>query len=225
MKMHRITTHHTSASTTYPAAGPPFTRRLAAKTTADTGWWFAHGCNHPGIDSAGTNAIDANTSGARTGNAAACAVSGSFTASPSVAKIQDSANPKNTTRSIAAIRASTLVWTRKPTRVPTTSIKITTNALRTRSAPVRPTRTADRVVGSDTKRSRSPLLRSVASPIAAARAPKVTVCTQIPGIRKSTYGYPGGSDRWTAPPKTYVNISTKMIGWIVENTRSWGTRL
>ena len=36
-----------------------------------------------------TNEADANTRGARIGNAAACAVSGSFTASPIVAKIHD----------------------------------------------------------------------------------------------------------------------------------------
>ena len=55
----------------------------------ETGWFLAHGCSQPGMFSTWTNAADANTSGARTGNAAACAVSGSFTASPTVAKIHD----------------------------------------------------------------------------------------------------------------------------------------
>jgi hypothetical protein len=70
-KTQRIATHQTSAVITSGAVGPPFTRWRAARTTADTGWWFAHGCSQLGSESAGTNAIDANTSGASTGNAAA----------------------------------------------------------------------------------------------------------------------------------------------------------
>lgn len=42
----------------------------------ETGWFRAHGCSHPGMLSTTTKAAEANTSGARTGNAAAWAVSG-----------------------------------------------------------------------------------------------------------------------------------------------------
>ena len=109
--------------------------------------------------------------------------------------------------------------------VPTMNIRMMTKMLRARSAPVRPTKTAERVTGNDAKRSSNPLFRSVASPTPAASDPNTTVCTKMPGIRKSTYGMLGGRASATTPPNTYRNINTKMIGWIVENTRSCGTRL
>src|SRR5207247_121439 len=84
-------------------------------------------------------------------------------------------------------------------------------------------RTADRAMGSDRNRSSSPLLRSAARPMAAASEPNTTVCTKMPGIRKSTYDTRPGT--LTAPPNTYRHSSTNITGWIVENTSSWGTRL
>ena len=62
----------------------------AAFTTTDTGWFFAQPCSHDGIVATGTNADDANTSGARIGNDTACAVSASFTVSPTIANTHDS---------------------------------------------------------------------------------------------------------------------------------------
>ena len=41
-----------------------------------TGWRSAHHFSGPGMVRAGTNALEANTSGASSGNAAACADSG-----------------------------------------------------------------------------------------------------------------------------------------------------
>src|SRR3954453_24202221 len=38
------------------------------------------------------------------------------------------------------------------------------------------------------------------------------------------YLTPGGSERLVARPNTYVNRSTNMIGWIVENTSRSGWR-
>src|SRR5258708_6224515 len=61
-------------------------------------------------------------------------------------------------------------WKRKPTSPPTAAMRKTTNTLRTRSARVRPASTAERAIGSDLKRSRSPGLRAVESPMAAAAA-------------------------------------------------------
>ena len=80
-----------------------------------------------------------------------------------------------------------------------------TNTLRTRSARVRPARTADRAIGSDRNRSSSPDFRSVARPIAVAIEPNTTTCAKIPGIRKSTYGNTLPCARVTlpiAPPNT-----------------------
>ena len=79
--------------------------------------------------------------------------------------------------------ASAPVCTRKPTAKPTTAISATTKTLRTRSARVRPASTAERAMGSERNRSSSPLLRSVARPMAAPMAPNTVVCTKMPGIR------------------------------------------
>ena len=75
------------------------------------------------------------------------------------------------------------MWIRQPTRNPTTIISTTTNALRHRSAVVRPVSTAPRAIGRAWNRSISPDFMSVASPIAAAIEPNTAVCTKIPGIR------------------------------------------
>ena len=99
-------------------------------------------------------------------------------------------------------------------------MRITTNTLRTRSASVRPTSTADRAMGSERNRSSIPDFRSAAKPTAVAIAPNTTVCTKMPGIRKSTYGTPA-SVGLTAPPNTYRQSSTKITGWIVEKMRLW----
>ena len=47
-------------------------------------------------------------------------------------------------------------------------------------------RRAERAIGSERNRSMSPPWRSSARPIAVFIPPKATVCTKIPGIRKST---------------------------------------
>ena len=72
---------------------------------------------------------------------------------------------------------------RKPTRKPTPVMMISTSTLRSRSATVRPPRTAMRAIGSARNRSMRPFCRSSASPIAVPIAPKSVVWTRIPGIR------------------------------------------
>ena len=134
----------------------------------------------------GTNADDANTSGARIGNDTACAVSASFTVSPTMANTHDSEYEKARMMAIAPSRPNTSVPIVQPTMKPTTHIRITTKKLRTKSAKVRPTSTAERAIGSDRNRSTRPLLRSSASPTPVVSAPNTIVCTKIPGIRKFT---------------------------------------
>src|ERR1043166_6766745 len=74
--------------------GPPMVRERAASTTIDTGWFSAQPCSHDGIVATGTNADDANTSGARIGNDTACAVSALGVDRPMIAKIPGSAKRK-----------------------------------------------------------------------------------------------------------------------------------
>src|SRR5688572_26269154 len=99
------------------------------------------------MDSTGTKADEANTSGATTGNAAAWAASGSRTARPRVAKTHDRAQPNRRTRVMPATKANAFVCTRNPTAKPTELISTATNTFRARSAVVRPARTADRAMG------------------------------------------------------------------------------
>ena len=65
---------------------------------------------------------------------------------------------------------------------------------------MRPLSTAERAIGSERKRSISPLLRSSAIPIAVVIEAKPSVWTKIPGIRYSLYEPPPGSG--IAPPNT-----------------------
>ena len=105
-----ITTDHTIALRTRSAVGPPIVRARNAPAVTETGWFLAHGCSHPGMLSTTTKAAEANTSGARTGNAAAWAVSGSFTARPTVAKIHDIAYPNSSTSRMPRISDHSVVW-------------------------------------------------------------------------------------------------------------------
>jgi hypothetical protein len=54
------------------------------------------------------------------------------------------------------------------------------------SAVVRPASTAQRAMGNERNRSMRPLPRSSANPMPVVTAPKHTVWTKMPGIRKST---------------------------------------
>src|SRR5215471_14277472 len=80
-----------SALSTYSVVSElPMVSARAASTTIDTGWFSAQPCSHDGMVATGTNADDANTSGARIGNDTACAVSASLTMSPTMANTHDS---------------------------------------------------------------------------------------------------------------------------------------
>ncbi|GAA2088960.1 hypothetical protein GCM10009759_11470 [Kitasatospora saccharophila] len=164
-------TSQAGACRTWVPSGPPIIGVRTAPAVMVTGWWSAKTWSQPGMVAVGTNAEDAKTSGARTGNAAAVAVSGSPTARPTTANTQDIANPKAGTGSPPARNAGTPSWIRKPTRKPTPVISATTNTFRAGSAVVRPESTAERAVGSERKRSISPVRRSPAGPIAVSTAP------------------------------------------------------
>src|SRR5262245_58997737 len=124
-------TIHANASSTYFAVGPPIVSARAASTTIDTGWFSAHPCSHDGMVATGTNADDANTSGARIGNETACAVSESRTVSPTIANTHESEYENASMIAIAPIRPHTSVPIVQPTMKPTTHIRMITKKLRT----------------------------------------------------------------------------------------------
>src|SRR5256885_13744628 len=114
--------------------GRPSVRSRAALTTTETGWWSANTLSQFGIVLTGTNADDANTSGARIGNDTACAVSASFTERPTMANTQDNEYENARMMPMQPSRPHTLVPMVQPTMKPTTHIRITTKKLRTKSA-------------------------------------------------------------------------------------------
>src|SRR5688572_23915183 len=82
---------------TFEAVGPPVTMQaLTASAAALTGWLRAQPCSQPGILAGSTKALEAKTSGASRGNAAAWAASPLVTESPMRAKIQLNAKPNRT---------------------------------------------------------------------------------------------------------------------------------
>src|SRR5206468_7379026 len=82
---------HSSAGTTLVSKVPPSINERTPLMTADTGWFLTNGWSQLGIVATRTNADDAKTSGAMTGNDAAWAASGSPTARPTAANTHDSA--------------------------------------------------------------------------------------------------------------------------------------
>src|ERR1700741_5495438 len=116
------------------------------------------------MESAETNAVDANTSGARIGNEAAWAASAFAADSPTSANTHESEWAKRNIKAMPPIKPKTLVWIRQPTMNPTPTINETANTFRTRSASGRPARTDDRHIGRDWKRSLSLWGSSAANP-------------------------------------------------------------
>src|SRR5690349_12438495 len=112
--MATIATLHSSDAITWLAAGPPSVSARTASTVTLTGWCSANVCSHPGIEPIGTNALDANTSGAMIGNDAACAVSGSPVVNPTIANTHVSENANASSTPMPAIVATALVWMRQP---------------------------------------------------------------------------------------------------------------
>ena len=89
MKTTRMPTHQASACPIVAISGWLSSSPRTALTISETGWCSAKTRSQSGIVFVGTKADDAKTSGARTGNAAAWADSGSRTQSPTVAKTHE----------------------------------------------------------------------------------------------------------------------------------------
>ena len=136
--------------------------------------------------------------------AADCAASEFLTASPMQAMTHDRANANVSATSNPPANGTSEVCGRKPSREASTIISAITNTLRTRSATVRPASTAERAIGSERKRSITPLLKSSISPIDVWVAPNAAICSNRPGSSQLRYWPPAaaGIARPTAPPNT-----------------------
>ena len=80
----------------------------------------------------------------------------------------------------------------QPTMKPTTHIRITTKKLRTRSASVRPTSTAERAIGSERNRSMRPLLQVVGETDAGGERAEHDRLHEDAGHQEVHVGLPGG---------------------------------
>src|ERR1700683_3891496 len=124
--MATMATIHATADSRWPATGPPIVRTRTALTTAVTGWCLANACSQPGIVATGTKADEANTSGASSGNDAACAVSLSGTERPTIATSHDSEYAKASTSATPATISRGVPVGAQPTITPTTHMSSTT---------------------------------------------------------------------------------------------------
>ena len=88
------------------------------------------------------------------------------------------------------------------------------------SARARPASTAERAIGSERKRSTTPVAMSSASPTAVPMIANANVWTMIPAIRYSWYEPPGTA---IAPPNTNANSTTNISGCSVTSISFSGT--
>ena len=171
----------------------------------------------------GTSAALTNTMGKMPVNMAAWTPSTCLIASATTAEIHEKTNPTESTSAIIPIAPTTPFWNLNPTRYATTITRSSRIRFLATSEVVRPTRTAERAIGSERNRSTRPFFMSSARPIAVVVEPKIAFCTKMPGIRNITYVKPGGRFAMFRA-NTIVNSRTNMIGCANSKTRAVGMR-
>ncbi len=157
----------------------------AAWVAEDTGFQFAMVRSTDGKWLVGTNVFAMNVIGKMITNEALFTTSGLRTIRPISAMIHDIAYAKARISRKPPIASPTDERMRQPTSSPVADMITMTSTLFSTSLVVRPTSTAERDIGSDRNRSTMPFWMSSASPAPVTVAPKITVCTKIPGIRNS----------------------------------------
>src|SRR3954451_6538709 len=168
-------------------------------TRADTGFQSAMAFSTVGKLLVGTNVLATNVSGKITMKLALLTTSGVRTINPTVAITQLNAYANSSRRRNPRSASGTEEWIRQPTTRPVMTMTTIEMQLRPTSAVVRPTSTAERLIGRDRNRSMSPFWMSSAILDPVMVEPKITVWARMPGSRKSTYAMPGIG---TALPKT-----------------------
>ena len=128
-------------------------------------------------------------------------------------------SPSGPRPSSAGSRSPGPVPTRKPRMSPTTSSMTRAQACLARSASIRPASGANRAIGSDRSRSKNPFSRSVDSPVAVFSVANRAFCTMMPGRANIRYAF---GEPPMAPPKTYVNSSRNISGWMLKSISSAG---
>src|SRR5436190_1795533 len=164
-------------------ATSPSARTRAVFAHTVTGLCSAIGWIHEAMPMTGTSAALTNTMGKMPVNIAAWAPSTCLIASATTAEIHEKTNPTESTSAIIPIAPTTPFWNLNPTRYATTITRSSRIRFLATSEVVRPTRTAERAIGSERNRSTRPFFMSSARPIAVVVEPKIAFCTKMPGIR------------------------------------------
>src|SRR5436190_2611609 len=172
-----IATVQTTASQTSFPAGIPRKSARAASTIVVNGLCSAIGCSQLGIESTGTNAEETNVRGKRIVNPYAFEASGDDDERPMNANTHENAYPISRSSAIPATTSPTLLEKLNPTSSPTVNITTSWKMFVTTSPSVRPVSSAERVIGSERKRSISPFLTSSDRPSAVTKPPKTIDCT------------------------------------------------
>src|SRR5690348_11140605 len=167
-----IASDQATAPQTLLWAGAPSHSERMASTMMVNGFTSANPRSTSGIDATGTNAEEMNVSGNTAMNASELAASGVETSIPMNAKTHENAYPNRSSSPKPATPSATLVWKENPISSPVMTRIVAERALVTTSASVRPASTAGRVMGSERKRSISPLWRSSFNPSAVTNPPK-----------------------------------------------------
>ena len=138
------------------------------------------------MPSTGTKAELTNTTGKIHVKLAACTASTCFNDNPMQAEIHENVNPTARTSAYMPIALTNPFWNRNPTRYPTPITIVSRRPFLITSEVVRPATTADLAIGSERKRSITPVLKSSARPIAVFVDPNSAFWMKIPGIRNWT---------------------------------------
>jgi predicted ATPase/DNA-binding SARP family transcriptional activator len=201
------------------ATSPPTSRPRTASTSRVAGLTATQACIQPGMVATGTKALEAKVRGNTTTNPSIITFSGSSTSMATSTGSHEKAQATATSRATAASTLTRLVWTRKPSRVPTPSRMAIDQTWRTTSAAIRPARGAERAMGRLRKRSKTPLVMSVlrATPVFMVRNRAFWVMMPArPNCRKAL-GEPE-----MAPPNTNANRATNISGCRLRSASSMG---
>src|SRR4029079_4590156 len=167
-----IASVQSSATQTLFPAGMPRNSARAALTIFVNGLCSAIGCSQLGIVWTGKNADETNVTGNRIVKPKAFAASGEDDESPMKAKTQENAQPISRSSRIPATTSPTLLEKLNPMISPTVNITTNWKMLVTTSPSVRPSSSAERVIGSERNLSISPFFTSSESPSAVTKPPK-----------------------------------------------------
>ena len=204
------------ATEVVPVSSP----RIASMTWV-TGLMATQPCSQSGSVLAGTKVDEPNVSGKTMRNDRPCTAPELRASMPISTDTQHRLTANATIRSTARPTCHHGVVNSKPMIAPKTRVTVIAMECRTMSPSTAPNRGADRAIGSERKRSKTPFWMSVLRLTPMVSEVNMIVCTMMPGSANSTY-LP--VDPAMAPPKMKTNSTVMMMGCTVTSTNCSGLR-